>query len=236
MNIIAGRAVRDDGSCKVYGYVNREVTSAATRLNHFLSEQGTAQDQKITIVSDGAGEFEKAVDGSRRLLTRILDWLHIAMKFRAIEQSAQKFADLSAPNGRSVPDEIASSKWLTWHGKGSEAVERLKSLHEMISLAPEDAAYRALWWDRRGTYWYLQSNAQYLVSYGWRYRRGMPISSSIVESAVNEVVILRCAKKLQMRWTNKGAHRLVQVRVAVLNVELKMREMPVDGEHSQKKE
>ncbi|MFL6716477.1 MAG: hypothetical protein ACJ8G3_08965 [Burkholderiaceae bacterium] len=57
VHIIAGRAVRDDGSCKVYGYINREVTSAATRLDHFLSEQGTAQDQKITIVSDGAGEI-----------------------------------------------------------------------------------------------------------------------------------------------------------------------------------
>jgi|GEM_PF-2214294 len=102
VNIIAGRAVRDDGCCKVYGYVNREVTSAATRLDHFLSEQGTALDQKITIVSDGAGEFEKAVNGSKRPLTRILDWFHIAMKFRAIEQSALKFPDLLAPNGGCV--------------------------------------------------------------------------------------------------------------------------------------
>ncbi|KRB79530.1 hypothetical protein ASE07_25355 [Noviherbaspirillum sp. Root189] len=96
----------------------------------------------------------------------------------------------------------------------------------MFGLVPEDAAYRALWWNLRGTYWYLESNAQYLVNYGWRYRRGMPISSSIAESAVNEVVSLRCAKKRQMRWTNKGAHLLVQVRVAVLNGELKMRDMP----------
>src|SRR5476649_1491260 len=51
--------------------------------------------------------------------------------------------------------------------------------------------------------------------------------SSIAESAVNEVVSLRCAKKRQMRWTNKGAHLLVQVRVAVLNGDLKMREMGV---------
>src|SRR5471030_2229561 len=132
VNIIAGRAVRDDGCCKVYGYVNREVTSAATRLDHFLSEQGTALDQKITIVSDGAGEFEKAVNGSKRPLTRILDWFHIAMKFRAIEQSALKFPDLLAPNGRTVQDEIASAKWLTWHGKGAEAVERIKSIHDML--------------------------------------------------------------------------------------------------------
>jgi hypothetical protein len=226
VNIITGRAVRDDGSCKVYGYVNREVTSAATRLDHFLSMQGVANDQKITIVSDGAGEFEKAVDGSKRPLNRILDWFHIAMKFRAIEQSAQKFPDLLALNGRPVQDEIASAKWLTWHGKGSKAVERLKSIYDMFGLLPKDSAHMTLWWNLRGTYWFLESNGQYLVNYGWRYRRGMPISSSIAESAVNEVVSLRCAKKRQMRWTNKGAHLLVQVRVAVLNGDLKMREMP----------
>jgi hypothetical protein len=185
-----------------------------------------APDQKITIVSDGAGEFEKAVNGSKRPLTRILDWFHIAMKSRAIEQSALKFPDLLAPNGCTVQNEIASAKWLTWHGKGAQAVERIKSIHDMLEVTPEHPAYSALWWNLRGTYWYLESNDQYLVDYGWRYRRGMPISSSIAESAVNEVVSLGCAKKRQMRWKNKGAHLLVQVRVAVLNGELNMREMP----------
>ena len=199
VNIIAGRAVRADGSGRVYGYVNKEVTSAATRLDHFLSEQGVSIDQRITIVSDGAGEFEKAVDGSRRPLTRILDWFHIAMKFRAIEQSALKFPDLLARNGRTVQDEIASAKWLAWHGKGAESVERIKSIHDMLGMTPEHPAYSALWWNLRGTYWYLESNSRYLDNYRWRYRRGMPISSSMAESAVNEVVSLLCAKKRQMQ-------------------------------------
>ena len=193
--------------------------------HHFLSEQCIAADQPITVVSDGAGEFEKAVAGSKRPLTRILDWFHIAMKFRAIEQSVWKFPELLAPNGRRVQDEIASAKWLTWHGKGSQAVERIKSIHDMFDLSPEDQ-YRAFWWNLRETYWYLDANSQYLVNYGWRYRRGMPISSSIAESAVNEVVSLRCAKKRQMRWTDKGAHLLVQVRVAAINGDLKMRDKP----------
>ena len=58
------------------------------------------------------------------------------MKFRAIEQSAQKFPDLLAPSGRPMGDEIASAKWLTWHGKSNEAVERLKRLHNMFDLPP----------------------------------------------------------------------------------------------------
>ena len=59
-----------------------------------------------------------------------------------------------------------------------------------------------------------------LVNYGARYRKGLPISSSIAESAVNLLVSHRMAKKQQMRWTNEGAHHLVQVRVAALNGEL----------------
>src|SRR5882762_5764387 len=47
----------------------------------------------------------------------------------------------------------------------------------------------------------------------------VPISSSIAESAVNQVVSHRMAKKRQMRWTDEGAHCLAQVRVADLNGE-----------------
>jgi hypothetical protein len=50
-------------------------------------------------------------------------------------------------------------------------------------------------------------------------RLWLPISSSIAESAVNQVVSHRMAKKQQMRWTDEGAHCLAQVRVAVLNGE-----------------
>ena len=42
-----------------------------------------------------AGEFEKAVNGASRPTCRILDWFHIAMKFRAIDLTARKHRDLS---------------------------------------------------------------------------------------------------------------------------------------------
>ena len=66
---------------------------------------------------------------------------------------------------------------------------------------------------------YLRNNAHTLVNYGARHRKGLPISSSIAESAVNQVVSHRMAKKRQMRWTDEGAHCMAQVRVAVLNGE-----------------
>ena len=40
-----------------------------------------------------------------------------------------------------------------------------------------------------------------------------------MESAVNQVVSKRMAKKQQMQWTQQGAHLLLQVRIRVLNEE-----------------
>ena len=45
--------------------------------------------------------------------------------------------------------------------------------------------------------------------------------------AVNELVSARMAKRRQMRWSEQGAHLLVQVRSAVLNGTLRPRERPV---------
>jgi hypothetical protein len=66
---------------------------------------------------------------------------------------------------------------------------------------------------------YLESNDRYLVNYSRRHFKG-PISSSISESAVNEVVSWRMAKKRQMRWSDEGAHLLAQVRVSAINGDL----------------
>jgi hypothetical protein len=50
-----------------------------------------------------------------------------------------------------------------------------------------------------------------------RYRRGERISTAVVESMVNRVIGRRMAKKQPMRWSRRGAHLLVQIRVAVLD-------------------
>ena len=70
-------------------------------------------------------------------------------------------------------------------------------------------------------YTYIESNKPYIPNYSERYRYGEIISSSFVESTVNEVISRRMVKKQQMRWTQEGAHRMIQVRTTTLNDELK---------------
>jgi hypothetical protein len=72
---------------RLYAYVHREVTSAAARLDQFLSRNGVASDERVTVISDDAGEFAKTVEDSQLARGRILEWFHIAMKFQAAQRS-----------------------------------------------------------------------------------------------------------------------------------------------------
>ena len=60
-------------------------------------------------------------------------------------------------------------------------------------------------------------NRTFIANYFDRYRHGETISTGFVESAINQVVSKRMVKKQQMRWTDCGAHLLLQVRTRVLN-------------------
>ena len=66
---------------------------------------------------------------------------------------------------------------------------------------------------------YIERNRGFIPNYGERYRNGERISTGFVESAINQVVSKRMAKKQQMQWTQRGAHLLLQVRTRVLNEE-----------------
>jgi hypothetical protein len=64
---------------------------------------------------------------------------------------------------------------------------------------------------------YLERNRGALVPYAARRRRGQPISTAFVESAVNEIVAKRMTKRQQMRWSRATVQPFLDVRTAVLN-------------------
>jgi len=61
-------------------------------------------------------------------------------------------------------------------------------------------------------------HAQHRANYGERHRAGEVISSSMAESAVNQVISKRMVKEQQMRWSPRGAHLLLQLRTRVLDL------------------
>ena len=64
---------------------------------------------------------------------------------------------------------------------------------------------------------YLERNEAALVHYAARRQRGEPIATSFVESAVDEIISWRMAKRQQMRWSRATVQPFLDVRTAVLN-------------------
>jgi hypothetical protein len=117
VNIVAGQATLVGRAARVYAYVHKQVPSAAARLDQFLSRSGVGTNERVTVISDDAGEFVKAAQGSPLARGRILDWFHIAMKFKAAENSVSGSAMIEPLERAAVQSEIRSAKWLVWHGK-----------------------------------------------------------------------------------------------------------------------
>jgi hypothetical protein len=67
---------------------------------------------------------------------------------------------------------------------------------------------------------YIEANQSCVPNYGDRYRHHETISTAFVESTVNYVISKRFVKKQQMRWTQRGAHLLLQTPTQILNDDL----------------
>jgi len=87
VNIVAGRATFADRNPRLSPYVYKQVPSAAARLDQFLHTSGEGPNERVTVISDDAGEFQKTIQCSEFARGRVLDWFHIAMKFKAAEKS-----------------------------------------------------------------------------------------------------------------------------------------------------
>jgi len=161
----------------------------------------------------------------------ILDWFYIAMRIEQISHAARGFrrADDCLMTKDKILHELERVKWFLWHGNVFRADETLTDLMDEIygALEEDRAAGRPLpvvlkkllrTLEEFGTY--IDNNASGIVNYGERYRCGERISTGFVESTVNQVIAKRFVKKQQMRWTPRGAHLLLQIRVQAINDDL----------------
>lgn len=114
-------------------------------------------------------------------------------------------------------EEIERIKWRFWHGQIETGCQRLRLLAIWIGSQANTKTKEKLATRLFELLHYAEDNADYIVNYARRYHDGLPISSSMAESAVNQIISHRFVKKQQMRWSPKGAHKLLQVRTAVLN-------------------
>ena len=125
-------------------------------------------------------------------------------------------------DGADAEKPLESLKWHLWHGNVYRALQIIEDLEcDLESRDERSERAKKLLKAVSEFRHYIEANRASIPNYGDRYRHGEAIATSFAESTVNQVISKRMVKKQQMRWTERGAHRLLQVRTRVLNEDLR---------------
>ncbi len=216
--VIVGKSIKADGTAKCFGFVCGIDRKPRRRLFQVLQAQGMQMNQQITFLSDGGDLVRDLQYYLNPQSEHLLDWFHITMRLTVIRQMARGMEDKELKE--LILPMIESAKWYLWHGNVVRALEKVEDcwcfLDTEIPTIKELKLQKAV----KEFQIYIENNAAMITNYGERYRNGEAIATGFVESAVNQIISKRFVKKQQMRWTKRGAHLLLQVRIKVLNDEL----------------
>jgi hypothetical protein len=239
--VIAGKSVPQEGGAKCFAYVQTYDPKPKRRLFELLKSQGLQANQQVTFLSDGADDVRQLPLYLSPESEHWLDWFHVSMRLTGMGQWAKGLANEQAEGPQTAPAaelpaeapeetleavdigmQLERVKWFLWHGNVGRALETLEDIEGALDLlSQEGESRRKLLKAVREFGRYIEANQDFVPNYGDRYRHGERISTAFAESTVNQVVSKRMVKKQQMRWSQAGAHNLLQVRTKALNDELR---------------
>jgi len=222
--VIVGKSIPEEGDAKRFAFVHNYDEKPKRRLVETLKTQGLSMRQAITFLSDGGDTVRNLQLNIAPYAEHILDWFHVTMRITVMKQMTKSFADLESL--KDLESAFDSVKWYLWHGNVFSALQRIQwILMDLECLEPDQTSnperFKSLCRKVSEFESYITHNQPYIPSYADRYQYGEPIATAFVESTVNEVISRRMVKKQQMRWTQKGAHLLLQIRTRTLNDDLK---------------
>ena len=144
-------------------------------LKSALDDDGYTDATRLSVLADGADGLSRVVqDGTKRTPIAQLDWFHISMRLRHIEQMASKTMVLMADpdTGHWVSKQVPRLRWLVWHGHWAEVLPLLTRLSRETKLAIRSSdvmAHERLRRFRRHAvelHRYLRNNSRGLINYG----------------------------------------------------------------------
>jgi hypothetical protein len=217
-----------DGKIWVFATAHKAIAGLRRRLAAFVGRLHITSERPIALMTDGAESLLR-LRAYLPVPTRfVLDYFHVSMKLRHIDQCIGAIPPMVLSPGGSVfelYDRFNYLRGYLWSGrrqKFEESVDRLiklldraeeimPDLHRSVHMANGHLCALA---------WYIRKNESGVINYGrWR-KEGRRISTSAVEGTVNRLIGRRLGKGQHMCWTRRGAHLLLQVRCAALNGEL----------------
>ncbi|MFL5285767.1 MAG: ISKra4 family transposase [Rhodopila sp.] len=221
--VIAGKVIDAAGTQHRFAFARNGQAASAEAFAQALAAAGVQADTPATVLSDGDAGLWRLQRETLPAATVVLDWWHAAMRFEHALQAARGLGAGTGVGEADLADDavhcLERAKWRLWHGRWTGCRRKLAGLYRWTKrkhrreIAGIDRLQRHIS-DLLG---YLERNQDMLVHYAARRRRGEPISTAFVESAVNEIVAKRMNKKQQMRWNRTTVQPFLDVRTAVLN-------------------
>jgi len=161
--------------------------------------QGMDSSTNVTCLADGAANcwsIAHSIKDECKNLTFILDWFHIAMKFKNI----------------AIPDDnkdlYGRIKWCLWHGRVDVSLIRM----EQLKLSIEDVSIITKL-NKLTTY--IKNNKDSIINYSKRKRENLTYTSNLAEGTVNTLINERQKGRQKMLWGREGAHNVLQIRASI---------------------
>jgi len=224
---ICGKVERKGHPTRRVALVRSVAEQPHALLRAALLDQGWRDGDAVTAISDGDPALPALVrSATGGPVEPILDWFHLSMRVHHVEQVMHGLYALKPPPLAPLDQaqiDLERLRHLLWNGDHERACEALGRIaswaKDAIVLNDPAMEARARRLVARCTELqaYIENNEGALIDYGQRYRAGKPISTSRAEGTVNQLVSARMNKRRQMRWSPRGAHRVLQVRAAVLD-------------------
>ena len=236
--VIAGKSMPEEGAAKCFAYVQTYDTKPKRRLFELMKSQGLQANQQVTFLSDGADDVRELplylspesehwrIGFTSQMRLRVMGQMAKGL----MKEQKQNLTPAHMPPAEDAEEldtvdigkELERVKWFLWHGNVVRALDTIEDIEGELDFLPRDGeSRRKLAKAVREFRGYIEANQNFIPNYGDRYRHGEKISTAFAESAVNQVVSKRMVKKQQMRWSESGAHNLLQVRTKVLNDQLR---------------
>ena len=219
--VIAGKVIQADGAQHRFAFTRTGQANTTAAFRAALAAAGVDANTPATVLCDGDAGLWRLQREVLPGATVVLDWWHAAVRFEHALQAARGLGagTAEASSAGTAVRGLERAKWRLWHGRWPGCRRRLAALcrwterRSVRDVAGMDKLRRHAG-DLLG---YLERNEAALAHYAARRRRGEPIATSFVESAVDEIISWRMNKAQQMRWSRATVQPFLDVRTAVLN-------------------
>src|SRR5690349_71661 len=230
LEVRLGNVETATGARQVFAAVARTDTQIETLIRRSLVEVGHTDEIVLTAFTDGCPGLRSILAEAGVAEPPFLDWFHIAMRLEHAGKTAGSLPSETPEQERAkavIIKEVDRLHWRVWNGKASDARITLERIRELMPAFQSERGRgargplsRRLWTALREIDRYLSSQSAWLINYAERHRAGQRVGTSITEGTANFLVNRRLNKEQQMRWSRRGADRLLQVRCAVVNGKL----------------